>query len=462
MDLATATDPQAGAEADEWFADPRLFFEDVLGVQIYDKQVEMIKAVRDHKRVAVNGANNTGKDFICGRLIPWWHHTHKPAKTVVVGPSHSQINDVVFNELRSAHAAAKVPLGGELYRRARWYFNSDNYAIGLSTKDEFKLQGHHSPNLLAIVTEAHDVPQDHIEAVKRLYPNCLLLTGNPFSQAGEFYEAFHASRSLYQSIQISAYDSPNVKQGREVIPGLVSLEDVVMQLQDWGEDNPLYKGAVLGEFIGSDPRSVVGLNDVRMCKEHGATGAEDPDLDDPVELGVDVGAGGDEAVIRERRGVHIGRVWRTQTRDPNELKQVILTAITAADPDRVKIDEGGPGWGIAGDLELMAGEGNIRCEVMPINFGWRAYQPNRFPSFRDEIWWHARECCEQRLWSLVGIDDTTISQLVAPQWRPDNKNRPKVESKDQTRGRIGRSTDDADALILAFFEPPEIPVQIFL
>ena len=43
--------------------DPDYFWESVLGcTTVYDKQLQMARAVRDHNRVAVVGANGTGKD----------------------------------------------------------------------------------------------------------------------------------------------------------------------------------------------------------------------------------------------------------------------------------------------------------------------------------------------------------------------------------------------------------------
>ena len=39
---------------------------------------------------------------------------------------------------------------------------------------------------------------------------------------------------------------------------------------------------------------------------------------------------------------------------------------------------------------------------------------------------------------------------MAPKWEPDPAGRIKVEPKDETKERLGRSPDDADALLLAF------------
>jgi hypothetical protein len=47
--------------------------------------------------------------------------------------------------------------------------------------------------------------------------------------------------------------------------------------------------------------------------------------------------------------------------------------------------------------------------------------------------------------------DTTIAQLLTPRYEEDVKGRVKIEKKDDIRVRTGRSPDQADALLLAFY-----------
>ena len=60
--------------------DPAWFWDAVLGCSsVYDKQLEMARAVRDHNRVAVVGTNGTGKDWQSARVMLWWMATRYPA-----------------------------------------------------------------------------------------------------------------------------------------------------------------------------------------------------------------------------------------------------------------------------------------------------------------------------------------------------------------------------------------------
>ena len=96
-------------------ADPDYFWESVLGcTTVYDKQLEMARAVRDHNRVAVVGANGTGKDWQSARLMLWWMATRYPAICVVLGPTHRQVSDIVWKEARSAYLTSRMALGGQV------------------------------------------------------------------------------------------------------------------------------------------------------------------------------------------------------------------------------------------------------------------------------------------------------------------------------------------------------------
>ena len=220
--MTTLTQAEKQFLLDHSRTDPAWFWDGVLGCpSVYDKQLEMVRAVRDHNRVAVVGANGTGKDWQSARPMLWWMATRYPAICVVLGPTHRQVSDIVWKEARSAYLTARMALGGQMYRTARWEVDDRHYAVGFATDNEYNIQGFHSPNLLVILTEAHNIEQSHIDAVKRLNPARMLLTGNAFASSGEFYDAFHGGSDLYHTIEIAAGDTPNIQQNREIIPGMV-------------------------------------------------------------------------------------------------------------------------------------------------------------------------------------------------------------------------------------------------
>jgi len=428
--------------------DPVSWVREKLGMNPYPKQQAILQAVADHPRVAVVGANGMGKDYTSGRIVLWWQSTHKPAKTVVIGPSHRQVSDVVWRETRSAFNTARAPLLGHmLSSAARWEQGDDQFAVGFATNDPYNIQGFHSPNLLVIITEAHNVPQPHIDAIKRLNPTRMLLTGNPFASAGEFFDAFNTKADMYHSIHISGMDSPNVIEGREVVPGLLTLEQIETAKRDWGEESPMFRAYAYGEFADSD-EGVVPLSWAVACRDLPLNGYV------PNELGVDVGAGGDDTSIRHRLGRRAGRKWSGKTPNPEDACSMVVQAIDATGATKVKVDEIGVGWALVG----MIRRERPGVDVVGVNVAEKSTD-SMFPILRDQLWWEVgRELSRTQAWDLTECDAATIAQLTAPTFKRTLGNQIKIESKSETKKRLSRSPDDADALLLAFYEAPGIGV----
>ena len=77
-----------------------------------------------------------------------------------------------------------------------------------------------------------------------------------------------------------------------------------------------------------------------------------------------------------------------------------------------------------------------------------------FVNCRSAAWWAMREILETGPVALPP-DDLLIGDLTAPTWRVVSGGKIQVESKDEIRKRIGRSTDDGDAVIQAFWDIPK-------
>jgi hypothetical protein len=175
-------------------------------------------------------------------------------------------------------------------------------------------------------------------------------------------------------------------------------------------------------------------------------------------LGVDVGAGGDETVIRERLGIRAGRTWRARTPESTQAVELVMRAVRECMPDRINVDVIGVGWGIVGRLKELvreAGPGDplYRVRIDGVNVGASPRDKGRFAKLRDELWWVAgRELIQSGAMDLTDLDDTTIGQLISPRYSIDAGGRVKIEAKADTRKRIGRSPDDADALLLAYYQ----------
>ena len=125
----------------------------------------------------------------------------------------------------------------------------------------------------------------------------------------------------------------------------------------------------------------------------------------------------------------------------------------------IKIDDDGTGNAIGSSLME---DGST---VHPIGAGTSATRPDSYPRKRDELWFEVAERARAGGVYLGALDRATRrrlkQQLMAPAWDLDAQGRRKVEPKDKTKEKIGRSPDDADAVNLSYFEggiwaPPEV------
>ena len=206
--------------------DPVIFASEVLGVKLWQKQCDVLRAVSCSRRVAVKSGNGLGKDFTAAVAILWYLHGHDPGIVLSTAPTFRQVRHVLWRQVRALHRRAPDVLGGQLLD-TRWELAQDRYALGLSANGADQFQGFHCENMFVVVDEAEGVAEPIYEAVEALMTSAnprLLLIGNPTTTYGAFHRAFHQESSIYHTITISALESPNVLAAKVIIPGLTTAD----------------------------------------------------------------------------------------------------------------------------------------------------------------------------------------------------------------------------------------------
>ena len=124
----------------------------------------------------------------------------------------------------------------------------------------------------------------------------------------------------------------------------------------------------------------------------------------------------------------------------------------------IKIDDDGTGNAI---ISFLRADGYC---VIGIGAGTGATRPDLYPNKRSELWFYTAERARiSQVWFGL-LDKPTRNrlrqQLTAPEWNPDPAGRRKVEPKEKTKEKLGRSPDDADGINLAYYDAPawgEVP-----
>ena len=438
-----------GNGLEEFENDAAGFFEKVLKASPYDKQTEILNAVSRRRRVSVVGCNGSGKDWTAGRIVLWWMHTRNPSKAVVTGPTTRHVSDIVWSELRRGFQDAGGGLDGRLFRRSRYEVDGRGFAIGFATNSPYNLQGFHSPNLLAVVTEAHAVGVDDMDAVLRLNPALLLLTGNPFTVSGTFFDSHHGQGHRYGTVRIAAFDTPNLVEGRVAVPGLITGEDVNERGQDWGKDSDLYKGSILAEFPDRLDNTFVSMKDARDAAARSLRPYP------PVVVACDVARfGSSKTVAVHRAGQVVRIVHRTQGRDTMQTANFLKRYVEDNRVDFLLVDEPGVGAGVIDRLREMGVPG---ARLFPFNGGRKADAPDKFVNRSTECWTRMALAYEKGDLDTDN-DDALIAQVVSRKYQLTNEGRTRIESK----AKVRVSPDEADALAMTYAVRPGEGIRIWV
>jgi hypothetical protein len=175
-------------------------------------------------------------------------------------------------------------------------------------------------------------------------------------------------------------------------------------------------------------------------------------------FGIDVARGGeDETAFAPRYGELVPMIHRMRVADTIEVAEA--AAVHLGQPRSIAVvDVIGLGAGVYDYLRRLKRQGKIGATPMMFVASastWRtdAIGAFRFRNDRSAAWWKMRQLLDpSRGHSLMLPDDERLlEELVAPRWRHLENGVISVETKDDIKKRLGRSTDTADAVIQAFW-----------
>lgn len=124
-------------------------------------------------------------------------------------------------------------------------------------------------------------------------------------------------------------------------------------------------------------------------------------------------------------------------------------------PRSIRIDDTGIGGGVTDRLVEVFGQPESppalrSIEVIPVNFGQRAFEYDKYANWKAEAWDHLRK--ELREGKLELPEDSDLfDDLTAPQMAVNSSGRNALESKQAMKRRGVRSPDLGDALALACY-----------
>jgi hypothetical protein len=184
-------------------ADPVAFAREVLGLTLWSKQIELLEAIRNHKRVAAKSGHKVSKSHTLAIASLWFFCSFPDARVVMSSVTSRQVDAILWRELRKMHVRSSVPIDGDMHELARSGFKARDFReiVGFTAREAEAVAGISGANLLYLLDEASGIDDDIFEAIEgnRAGGARLAMTSNPTRTDGEFFEAFNANAHLYHT-----------------------------------------------------------------------------------------------------------------------------------------------------------------------------------------------------------------------------------------------------------------------
>lgn len=434
--------------------DPEGFAEDILGITLWSRQRELLRAVRDFEQNAVKAGRKVSKSYSIATICLWWVLA-KQGRVLMTSSSYEQIKAIIWQEL--SVLGSKVNITVPLDPNTGVRQNNKILIQGRSTSKRENFQGYSGADMLYIVDEASGVDSAIFEAIdgNRAGGGSILMLGNPTQTVGYYYEAFTIKREFWNCLTISSLESPNItgELGFD-IPGLATKKWVQQVKEEYGEDSPYFQIHVLGEFPTEGANNVIGLKLIDDAKKANAeaTGA--------LRLGLDVARyGDDDSVLQPVKGKRQLKALEFHGLDGPELAEKVIHYLEQyrrqgfTEKVVINVDVIGVGASAFDALNHHSTKTRLDYEVIAVNVAENATNED-YHRLRDQLWFSLADWLKEG-GSLPYSSSRLEAEMLAAAYSFDTQGRYKVVSKDKMKELLsGKSPDRAEALMLAIYKAP--------
>lgn len=282
-----------------------------------------------------------------------------------------------------------------------------------------------------------------------LVHNCKWISvSTPGVPAGRFYE-IQARKPGYEDWKVRP-----VKLHEAIDAGRINADWAERRRIQWGESSVEYQNRVLGEFASSASDAIVPFHWIEAAQERWHELEEAGAFGDVDCIGVDVGRSSDSSVFALRSGNAIIELQRHGNPSSTIIASKIIALMRRYSRANAVIDVIGVGAGVYDQVFDAFPQRTFPFNASEATDFTDHSQQWRFINTRAAAWWNVREHLDPALGHLIALpeDDFLPTDLASPTYTTVGHGRYKVESKDDVRKRLGRSTDHADAVIAAFWD----------
>ena len=427
-------------------------------------QREILAAIPKRKRVAVRGPRGLGKTALASLAVLWFAVTREMAgvdwKVVTTAGSWAQLTDFTWVEIRKwANLVDWDAVGrGPLNERSELMKTGMTLRHGIATASSpdqaAKIEGAHADSLLFLFDESKIISAETFDAAEGAFSAAgddsdleafALAVSTPGEPSGRFYDFHRRAPGLEDWFPI------HVTLDEAVAAGRMSRDWANRRARLWGTGSALFQNHVMGEFCADDEDAVIPLGWVEAAQERWRAWekAGCPEPEGVHVIGVDVARSGtDKSVAAIRHGNVVTRLVTWAKEDTMETVGRVKGLLTADPEARALVDVIGIGAGV---YDRCREQG---LNVDPFHAGKKTARKDKtgqfgFVNVRAAAWWSLREQLDPANSPdlALPLDDELAGDLTSMHYKYTSNGLIQVESKDEIRKRIGRSTDLGDGVM---------------
>ncbi len=106
--MRSSNTKQAEIRLRQKITDPAAFGKRVLGLDLWDRQKEILTALTRADRVAVKACHASGKTLVAAAAVLWWLVNHKDGVVITTAPTWVQVERVLWGEIRRLAVQSKL------------------------------------------------------------------------------------------------------------------------------------------------------------------------------------------------------------------------------------------------------------------------------------------------------------------------------------------------------------------
>lgn len=438
-------------------------------VEIRPYQADILEAIAELPRVAVRKGNGVGATTAAVWADLWFLCSRPLSKVITTAGTGRQVKDIFWAEMhkwgkRSLPIASRIIMN-TMECRIRGH-EKTWFSLGFTAKERADniesgtAEGWHADSLLYIIDEGKAVPDAiYREATGSMTGEeaKLLVLSVPGGIEGQFYRIFSRLRTSWKCFHIPAAkkkyidDDDKLEHGRDekgryrYVPNskLVSQESIDEKLED-GEDSQLFQNRALGEFSAKTEHGLIKLPWIEAAIERWKAN-KDMKPTGKRRVGCDVGAGGDCSAMAPRIGMRVLPLTIYRGEDTMEMLGILRKECRKIKAKGI-IEDVGVGWSV------MTRARELGYNMAPFKPGAKPQDKKKFANLRAESWWRIRMLFKKRLIEIPD-DQELIEELLAIKYKILSEEKYIIWPKEKIIKALKRSTNKADAVMIAFSRP---------